>query len=91
MQITRITPPMFKLGEELINEYELRLLMVEVAKGFKPSGLELEDEKGQKFTIRPDGFIDEEPFGMDICGMLSMDLLRIKSKPKKLGVTLNVG
>jgi hypothetical protein len=97
MEITRITAPMFKLGEELINEYELRNLQLEVAKGLKPFGIELEDSKGQKFFIREDGMIDDEPFGMDICGMLTMDLLRfnhtlyVPSKPEKSSVTLNVG
>lgn len=82
MEITRITAPMFKLGEELINEYELRNLQLEVAKGLKPFGIELEDSKGQKFFIREDGLIDAEPFGMDICGMLAMDLLSYNSRKK---------
>lgn len=75
MEITRITAPMFKLGEELINEYELRNLQLEVAKGLKPALIELEDSKGQKFFIRADGMIDAEPFGMDISASLAFDLL----------------
>lgn len=78
MEITRITAPMFKLGEELINEYELRNLQLEVAKGLKPFGIELEDSEGQKFFIREDGMIDAEPFGMNIGTELAIELLYLQ-------------
>ena len=41
--ITRIKPPKFKVGRNVLNEYELRLLMVEVARGLKPAGIKVKE------------------------------------------------
>lgn len=43
--ITRIKPPKYKLGRYSLNEYELRQLMLEVAKGEKQAGQYIKDEK----------------------------------------------
>ncbi len=55
MMITRIKPPKYKVGRYSLNEYELRQLMLEVAKKEKPFGQTVKDQKGHCATIQEDG------------------------------------
>ena len=55
MEITRISAPKFFVDDEELNEYELRQLQYEVAKGEKPFGITVTDEVGDTFIIMSDG------------------------------------
>jgi hypothetical protein len=77
MNIKRITPPMFKVDNILINEYELRQLMVDVKKGLQPANITVCDMAGNETTINEKGFLVGELEGLDIMGNLSVSLLTI--------------
>lgn len=78
MKITRIKPPKYKVGKYSLNEYELRQLMVEVAKGEKASGLIVKDEKETCATIKEDGALSCPLFGMNISSAFTLEIIRLR-------------
>lgn len=78
MNIKRITPPKYRVGRYVLNEYELRTLMVEVARGHKPEGIAIKDEKGATAIIRSDGTLSHSLYGLDINSRATLDLMRIR-------------
>jgi hypothetical protein len=83
MKITRIKPPKYKVGKYSLNEYEVRNLQVEVAKGLKPHGIKVKDEKGKTGIIREDGLLTEKMYGYDITAMICLELLGINKNKTK--------
>lgn len=77
MEITRIKTPKFKVGRYTLNEYELRTLFLEVAKGIKPEGITVKDTKGNTAVILKNGTLSSSLHGLSISGQLSIDLLKI--------------
>ena len=81
----KIKPPKFKVaGKYIFNEYELRCLMLEIAKGNIQSGISVIDmESKQKAFIQEDGslsrYVGE---GLKINGKIGLEL--IKSKANRL-------
>ena len=81
----KIKPPKFKVaGKYIFNEYELRCLMLEIAKGNIQSGISVIDmESKQKAFIQEDGslsrYVGE---GLKINGKIGLEL--IKSKASRL-------
>lgn len=70
MEITRIKVPKFRVGRYVLNEYELRQLMLDVALGVKPAGIEVRDEYGVIATIRKDGGLSVNLEGLAISARL---------------------
>ena len=59
--LPKIKAPKFKVAGFILNEYELRCLMLEVAKGNIQSGISVMDiESRQKGFIREDGAISND-------------------------------
>lgn len=76
MNITRIKPPKYKVGRNVLNEYEVRCLMSEVCLGNKPSGIKITDGAGVTAEILPDGRLTENLKGLDISGNYTLVLIR---------------
>jgi hypothetical protein len=80
MKIKRIKAPKFKVGRYSLNEYEVRNLMVEIAKGERPAGLVVTDEKGQSATLLENGRPDKNLYGFGVASELTLELIRIERK-----------
>ena len=78
MKIKRIKVPKFKVGRYSLNEYEVRNLMVEIAKGERPAGLVVTDEKGQSATLLENGRPDKNLYGFGVAAELTLELIRIE-------------
>ena len=76
MYIARIRPPKYRVGRYVLNEYELRKLMVEVCEGSKQPGIKVKDEFGNIATIRADGRLDCSLSGLDINSKFTIALFR---------------
>jgi len=74
--IVRIQPPKFKIGRVVINEYELRKLMLDVYNGKQASGVEIKDEKGQTAIINEDGTLSTSLYGLDIMAKFNIEAFR---------------
>jgi len=83
MVITRISPPKFKVGRFSLNEYELRNLMLEVAKEVKPSGIKVKDILGVIAYIEPTGYLSVNLEGFGISSKLTLQLIGINRELKK--------
>jgi hypothetical protein len=86
--ITRIKPPKYKVCRYVLNEYELRTLMLEVARGEKAHGIEVKDQNGHCVRILEDGTLSSNVFGTDINSMLTLGILRIR---REKGVEIKKG
>lgn len=82
MKITRIKAPKYKLGRHSLNEYELRQLMLEVAKKEKPHGQIIKDPKGFCATIQENGSLSRNLFGTDIMSLATLAMLRTRRETK---------
>ena len=78
MNITRVKPPKFKVGRYTLNEYELRTLMLEVAKGLKPENIKVKDINGNTAIINSDGTLSRTLEGMSIHSTLTIELIKIR-------------
>ena len=76
--ITRIKAPKFRIGRNVLNEYELRCLMVEVAKGLKPSGIKVK-EGNIEATILESGRLSHNLPGLATASEFTLELIKIKS------------
>lgn len=76
--ITRIKPPKYKFGRYSLNEYELRQLMLEVAKKDKPHGLTIKDQNGCVATIQEDGSLSCKLFGTDIMTSTTLQIIKLR-------------
>ena len=74
---TRIKPPKFKVGNYVLNEYELRQLQLEVAQG-KRKGNIIVKEDDNSHLIKPDGTFNIAPKGYSINGERTLALIRLK-------------
>jgi hypothetical protein len=77
MEITRIQPPKFRVGKHLLNEYELRTLMLEVAQGKKPAGIKVKCSQGNISIIRKDGVLTENLTGFSLAAELTIQMLTL--------------
>jgi hypothetical protein len=76
MNITRIKPPKFKVGRYVLNEYELRTLMTEVAEGKKPAGIKVTEGR-QTAEILSTGRLSHNLDGLSIASMETLKVIRI--------------
>lgn len=82
IEITRIPVPKFKVGRYTLNEYELRQLQLEVAKGLKPGGIKVKSlSNGDTITITETGYMDrnfKEGSGYDVSSKITLNLIKTK-------------
>lgn len=79
---TEIKPPKFRIGRYVLNEYELRLLMLNIAEGSKPEfiGCKVTDcMSGESVTIKPNGSLSGRLMGLHLMGEWSMKHMKIKN------------
>lgn len=73
----RIDPPRYKVGKYVLNEYELRYLMVQVCRGEIEPGFRVTHvQSGNSTIIRPDGRFEGRLGGLDIASGFTLDLIR---------------
>ena len=77
---TRIKPPKYRIGRCILNEYELRTLMAQVAKGEKPFGQKVKDQKGITAIIQENGALSHTLFGLAINSEATLQILRYRNK-----------
>ena len=83
-KFTRIKAPKYRIGRHVLNEYELRCLQVEVAKGLKKPGIEVKDDAGQIAIIQADGSMDIKGIaGYDIASKYVLDLIALRRDKQK--------
>jgi len=88
MDVVRISAPKFKVSFNrrlILNEYELRHLLLEVAKGERESGFSVY-ELGHPLRVaqvEPDGRLTCNLHGLAISGTLSMELIKLRRKIQK--------
>lgn len=83
-KIKRIIPPKFRVGRNVLNEYELRGLMLEVAEGKRKPGIEVRDQKGRTSVIEPDGALSRGGlYGLDICSGFTLGLIRLRRERRE--------
>ena len=76
-KITRINPPKFKVGRYVLNEYEVRCLQVEVAKGERNGGILIKEVNGDSAIILHDGTLNVSLKGYQVSSAFTLELLRI--------------
>ena len=78
---TKINIPMFQVGDNQLNEYELRQLQLEVARGEKPANIMVTDlTTGVTAKLHSNGSFDKDLEGMTVATKLQFELLRAKVK-----------
>ena len=82
---TEIKPPKFRIGRYVLNEYELRNLLLDICKGGKESfiGRTVTDNLGNKAKIEWYGLDSRLP-SLDIMTKMSLEYMSVKNK--KVGI-----
>ena len=80
MKIINVDSPKFYINDACHNEYELRSIMLMVAKGELSEGIVVTDIKGNTATIQSDGCLTNDLYGMDLSDELSIKLLTVNKK-----------
>jgi transposase-like protein len=82
VMITRIKAPKFRVGRCILNEYELRQLQLEVAKGLKPSGMVVKScQNGIACVMLENGMFDRgfgQNGGYDIGSAISIEHYKLR-------------
>ena len=79
LTFTRIKPPKYRIGRYILNEYELRKVMLEVAQGLKPAWIKVKDIYGNVAEIRPDGALAGDTlYGFAINSRFTLDMLGLR-------------
>ena len=83
--IKRIPHPKFRVGRFVLNEYELRCLILEVAQGDKPEfiGSVVRDESGCSATITETGALSDRLPGLHIASEYALKHMAIKNKNRE--------
>ena len=77
MTITKVKAPKYRVGRYVLNEYELRTLMLEVAQGKQPSDIKVKCPQGIVATITEKGTLTNSISGLDLAGKLSLEVLKL--------------
>ena len=73
----RITQPKYKVGQFVLNEYEVRELLARVAEGtLDPKGIIIKDSIGVKSTIDSRGVTSNNLYGFDLAYKLTIRKLK---------------
>lgn len=78
MNIKRIKAPKFRVGRLVLNEYEVRALMLEVAEGKREPGIEVHEVGGRSVTIGEHGFLSQSLDGLGLASGFTMGLIRVR-------------
>ena len=73
---TRVEPPTFKINGNILNEYELRQLMVDIKAGRFQGGYLVKDCKGNIAYIESNGMLSDDLYGLDLITNSTINLLR---------------
>jgi len=78
--VDRITVPKYYINGIEFNEYDLRNIQSEVAKGNIShellNSIDIVDEKGGKFNFREDGALINSPYGYDTLSKLVLNIFQ---------------
>lgn len=78
---TKVRIPLFEVGNNQLNEYELRQLQLEVVRGEKPANILVTDlTTGVTTYIHRNGSLGETLEGMNTAANLQIELIREKNK-----------
>lgn len=77
-KLCSINAPLYIIDGILYNEYELRTILVMVAKGEISSPVKVYDLDGNMSIIREDGSLTNDLEGLDISDELAIMLLRLQ-------------
>lgn len=84
MHIKRISAPKFRVGRYVLNEYELRNLQVQTAKGQLEPGTEVRQVDTKEWaTIGKDGRLSSSLSGLAIASNFTIELIRINREAGK--------
>lgn len=90
MKIQRIKSPKYRVKRYVLNEYELRNLMLQVAKKEQPSNIVVtEIETGFKATILEDGsldFVHNSFESLSLSTNFKFELLKLRTKETMLNL-----
>lgn len=76
-ELPKISPPKYKIGRCVLNEYELRCLMAQVAQGQRPPlTVMVYGPNGTRSKMREDGRFYDHLGGLDISGGFTLDMIR---------------
>jgi hypothetical protein len=77
-----ITPPTYTCQGEILTEYDVRNIQVQVSDGNITSDvanmLDIKDSNGQSLKFREDGVLVNSPAGFDIASGMTLRILRNK-------------
>lgn len=80
-KLVNITAPIFTINGETYNEYEIRAILVQIAKGMIPhEGIVITDVIGNSVTVNSRGVTSGVLWGMSICDDLVMNLINERVK-----------
>lgn len=77
-KLVNIVPPTFTINGESYNEYELRTIFLEVAKGNLPVGLVVTDSQGKSVTIGPRGKCSDTLHGLSLLDNIVEKLIEFR-------------
>lgn len=77
-KLVNIPAPTFTINGESYNEYELRTIFLEVAKGNLPVGLVVTDSQGKNVTIGPRGKCSDTLHGMSLSDDIVKELIELR-------------
>ena len=81
MKIQRIKSPKYRVKRYVLNEYELRNLMLQVAKKEQPSNIVVtEIETGFKAIILEDGSLSNPLQSLGLNSNFTLNMLKLKRK-----------
>ncbi len=77
--LKRIKPPKYRVGRYVLNEYELRNLMAEVAEGRYPADvIKVKDKYGVVATIYANGRLSRNLYGLSINSECTIRALKVE-------------
>ena len=81
-----VTPPTYTCQGEILTEYDVRNIQVQVSDGNITSDvanmLDIKDSNGQSLKFREDGTLLNSPAGYDITSGMSLKIIRNQRKNK---------
>ena len=72
----RINAPKFKIGRFVLNEYEVRQIMAEVAEGKRKGNIKFKDNEGNTITIEDDGYCSDIVKGFEVATDLTRRVMK---------------
>ena len=85
ISFNRIKIPRFKIGRFVLNEYEVRQIMSEVAEGKRKGNIKFKDNEGNTITIENDGTCSQPPKGFEIASSFTLRSIKARRLTLKTG------